>query len=170
MSRLGSFPGWSWDDWMRDETRSGFVPFDLHIHDLDFLVYAFGAPKAHTLYRAKRPDQDYMSVTYDFGDFFVNTEASWYASPYPFVAKFMFQFEDAIVAHEGGSLKIYERGGTIIDSASQNNDGSGTINLPKTDAYANEIRYFTDCVLAGKECERVKPEELKSVLDILTAL
>lgn len=40
MRRLGGIPKWSWDDWMRDEKRSGLVPFDLHIHDLDFIVYA----------------------------------------------------------------------------------------------------------------------------------
>ena len=38
MSRLGTCPKWSWDNWMRDEARSGFVPYDLHIHDLDFLT------------------------------------------------------------------------------------------------------------------------------------
>lgn len=38
MTRLGNIPGWSWDNWMRDEKRSGLVPFDLHIHDLDFKI------------------------------------------------------------------------------------------------------------------------------------
>ena len=42
MARLGHMPGWSWDNWMKDESRSGLVPFDLHIHDLDFMVYTFG--------------------------------------------------------------------------------------------------------------------------------
>lgn len=45
MHRLSGIPKWSWDDWMRDEKRSGLVPFDLHIHDLDFIVYAFGKPE-----------------------------------------------------------------------------------------------------------------------------
>ncbi|MBO5857039.1 MAG: Gfo/Idh/MocA family oxidoreductase [Clostridia bacterium] len=45
MTRLGCYPKWSWDGWMMDEKRSGLTPFDLHIHDLDFMVYAFGAPK-----------------------------------------------------------------------------------------------------------------------------
>lgn len=37
MGRLGVRPKWSWDGWMMDENRSGLVPFDLHIHDLDLL-------------------------------------------------------------------------------------------------------------------------------------
>ena len=56
MRRLGGIPKWSWDDWMRDEKRSGLVPFDLHIHDLDFIVYAFGKPEKCTASRVKRPE------------------------------------------------------------------------------------------------------------------
>ncbi len=52
MGRLGSYPAWSWDNWMMDEKRSGLVPYDLHIHDLDFLVYAFGKPEASLKHRA----------------------------------------------------------------------------------------------------------------------
>ena len=87
MTRLGCYPKWSWDGWMMDEKRSGLVPFDLHIHDLDFMVYAFGMPKVAHQYRSKLPDQDFISISYDFGDFQLNSEASWYATSYPFTAK-----------------------------------------------------------------------------------
>ena len=83
MGRLGSYPAWSWDNWMMDEKRSGLVPYDLHIHDLDFLVYAFGKPEASLKHRAKQPNQDYLTAVYEFPGFFVTTEASWYASAYP---------------------------------------------------------------------------------------
>lgn len=56
MRRLGLRPKWSWDNWMADENRSGLVPFDLHIHDSDFMVYAFGNPNKVTDFRAKRPE------------------------------------------------------------------------------------------------------------------
>lgn len=92
MHRLSGIPKWSWDDWMRDEKRSGLVPFDLHIHDLDFIVYAFGKPEKCTARRVKRPEQDYIAATYDFGDFRISTEAAWFAGCYPFSARFLFQF------------------------------------------------------------------------------
>jgi predicted dehydrogenase len=92
---------------MMDEKRSGLVPFDLHIHDLDFMVYAFGMPKVSRQFRSKRPEQDFISVSYDFDGFSINTEASWYATCYPFTAQFRFQFEKAIVANENGKMKIY---------------------------------------------------------------
>lgn len=84
MSRLGCYPAWSWDGWMMDERRSGLVPFDLHIHDLDFLVYAFGTPKNATRFRAKEKTQDYVSVVYEFDGSFVTADASWYSFPCPF--------------------------------------------------------------------------------------
>ena len=170
MSRLGSIPKWSWDNWMADEKRSGLVPFDLHIHDLDFLVYAFGKPEDAKVHRAKRPEQDYFSVVYEYPEFFVTTEASWYAAPYPFTASFRFQFEKAILAFERQQCMLYEEDGTVTDLTEAAEGDTGGINLPKSDAYANEIRYFTKCVLEDRFPERVKPGELRQVIEILRHL
>ena len=38
MWRLGGVPQGSWNDWYLKKELSGLIPFDLHIHDLDFLV------------------------------------------------------------------------------------------------------------------------------------
>lgn len=170
MSRLGGIPKWSWDNWMADEKRSGLVPFDLHIHDLDFLVYAFGKPGDAKVHRAKRPEQDYFSVVYEYPEFFVTTEASWYAAPYPFTASFRFQFERAILAYEKGQCILYEEDGIVTDLTEAAEGDTGGINLPKSDAYANEIRYFTECVLEDRFPERVKAEELRQVIEILHCL
>ena len=47
---------------------------------------------------------------------------------------------------------------------------AGSVNLIQSDAYANEIRYFTDCVLAGSFPDKVKAEELSAVIRILNSL
>lgn len=166
-TRLGGIPKWSWDNWMRDENRSGLVPFDLHIHDLDFIVYAFGMPSQMQKHRSKRPEQDYIHMVYEFDDFFISAQSSWYASPYPFTAGYRAQFEQAIVAYENGGCKIYEANGTVTDLTNAPQGDTGTINLPKSNAYANEIRYFTDCVLEGRFPDKVKPEELSTVIELL---
>ena len=170
MIRLGGYPKWSWDNWMMDEKRSGLVPFDLHIHDLDFMVYAFGMPKVAHQYRSKLPKQDYISITYDFGDFTINSESSWYAASYPFTAEFRFQFEDAIVANEKGKMMIYLKDDEKIDLSQQADGDTGNINLPKSNAYANEIIYFVDCVKNNRPVEMFRPEELECVLNILNNL
>ena len=167
MGRLGSYPAWSWDNWMMDEKRSGLVPYDLHIHDLDFLVYAFGKPEASLKHRAKQPNQDYLTAVYEFPGFFVTTEASWYASAYPFGASYRFQFEDALVTYEKGECKIYENNGSIYSPTEQATGDTGSINLPKSDAYAEEIKYFKNCVLSGQFPDKVKAEELRTVVGLL---
>lgn len=170
MSRIGLRPKWSWDGWMMDESRSGLVPFDLHIHDLDFMVYAFGTPEKTTVFRSQRPEQDYINITYDFGRFFINSEAAWYDSPYPFTAGFRFQFEKAVVALEQGKLTVYEQTGKIFELSEETGNDTGDIDLPQSDAYANEIRYFTDCVINGGNPGRVKQNELETVINILHSL
>ena len=171
MTRLGCYPKWSWDNWMMDEARSGLVPFDLHIHDLDFMVYAFGKPKHVVCHRARRPEQDYLNAVYEYDGFFITSAASWYASPYPFTAGFCFQFEHAVVAWEKGEMKIYEQNGKIWNPIGADAKGeTGDIGLPQSDAYANEIRYFADCVREGKTPDKVKPAELETVIDLLQSL
>ena len=170
MIRLGGYPKWSWDGWMMDEKRSGMVPFDLHIHDLDFMVYAFGLPKVSYQYRSKLPNQDYISLVYDFGEFSINSEASWYSASYPFTAEFRFQFEDAVVASEKGKMMIYLKDDEKIDLSQEAEGDTGNINLPKSNAYANEIIYFADCVENNKPVDKFRPEELSCVLKILNNL
>ena len=123
MSRLGQCPKWSWDNWMKDETRSGLVPYDLHVHDLDFMVYAFGNPENVQSLRSKRPEQDYISATYEYPDFFVTAEASWYAAPLPFGAGFRFQFEEALITYTDGKCMIYQNDGTIVDLSTKAEGG-----------------------------------------------
>ncbi|MBQ8533614.1 MAG: Gfo/Idh/MocA family oxidoreductase [Clostridia bacterium] len=168
MFRLGCRPSWSWDGWMTDEKRSGLVPFDLHIHDLDFITYAFGAPNSHTLYRAKRDDQDYLNCVYQYDDFFLSIESSWYAGKFNFQSGFRFQFEKAVVEYKG-TLKEYLTDGKVINFVPKAAEESDMEGIPTTNAYENEIIYFKKCCQDNVFPDLVKPEELKAVLDILTS-
>ena len=168
MMRMGNTPASSWDDWMLDPERSGLVPFDLHIHDLDFMVSIFGKPVKMVRDRARSVRQDYIHATYTYDDFFIVSEAAWYDSGYAFRSGFRFQFEKAVMEYTGGVLTVYSKdSGTFkpFDSA----DGEGGY-VPRTNAYYNEIRYFTDCVLNGTDCEKVKAHELETVLDCIKKL
>lgn len=169
MTRLGRTPIFSWDDWMRDPERSGLVPFDLHIHDLDFIVYAFGKPDCMHRYRAKNAKQDYFEAVYQYPDFFIAAEAAWYDCDYVFQCAFRFQFEKAVLEYKDGKLTVYEQDGTILtpfDEASIKGDGY----VPTTNAYDDEILYFLGCIEKGVPCEKVKREELKYVLELIEQL
>lgn len=169
MTRLGNTPGSSWNDWMRDPECSGRVPFDLHIHDLDFMVYAFGVPENMSRYRAATATQDYFEAIYQYPGFFISAEAAWFDCKYRFQSAYRFQFEKAVLEFKGGKLTIFHQNGETetLDDASAG-DGDGYV--PQSDAYYEEIRYFADCVKAGVPCDRVKPGELKTVLELIERL
>ncbi len=169
MSRLGGTPGWSWNDWMKKEECSGLVPFDLHIHDLDYIVYTFGKPVNCITHRARFEDHDIINATYEFeGGAFITADSWWYNSAYPFTSGYRFTFEQAVMEHKDGRLIVYPVGKPAFEvrSDAENADGE-CINLPATDAYFEEIRYFTDCVLENKDADIIKPEELETVLDLM---
>ena len=169
MTRLGNMPAWSWDNWMADEKRSGLTPFDLHIHDLDFIVYAFGAPKNAVRSRSRQADQDHLMAMYDFDGFTIHSEAAWYApQSFKFNAGFRFQFEKAVVVSGADGLVVYEKDGGVIRAGAQDGESAG-LDLPVTDAYGNEIRYFADCVKQGMPADKIKPGELETVLTLLNA-
>ena len=170
MNRLGPCPGWSWDNWMKDPDRSGLVPFDLHVHDVDFMVYAFGKPQNVQCHRSKLLDSDYISAVYEYPGFFITAESSWYGAPFPFGAGYRFQFEKAVISFSNGQCIIYESDGNILDLTAKSDGDTGSINLPKSNAYANEIRYFTDCVLTDQWPDKVQPDELTTVIGLLNSL
>lgn len=171
MRRIGNRPQKSFCDWMIKEEYSGLVPFDLHIHDVDFMVYAFGNPKHSTVFRKKCDNQDYLTAVYSYDDFFITAEAAWYAPHvYPFSSGFRFQFEGAVAEYSGGQFKIYQTDGQILDYSVIGGNQNGNIGLPQTDAYTNEISYFANAVQMDTHIEKVQPSQLETVIDILHAI
>ncbi len=170
MSRLGNIPKGKWDNWMTDEKRSGLVPYDLHIHDLDFLIYAFGSPESIRCSRVRSSDSDYLSVLYKFDGFFVTAEAAWDCARHPFSSGFRFLFEDALLMTDHGKLKICTRDQNPVEFSPEAQGESADekdLNLIRSNAYANEIYYFADCVTNDKQPTKVLPEQLEEVIDII---
>jgi len=162
MFRLSSCPKWSAGSWMTQEKLSGLVPFDLHVHDLDFLIYALGAPDDFRYFRSKLPEQDVFYADYRFGDVLIHCEASWYAARFPFYGGFRFQFERALLELKDGVLKLFTDDGRVLSSC----EGGG-IELRKEDPIEAELRYFKDCVREGRPAELITGEEAEAVIGLL---
>jgi predicted dehydrogenase len=45
-ARFSTPPGWAWEDWLLVAKRSGGAALDLHVHDVDILLYLLGKPSA----------------------------------------------------------------------------------------------------------------------------
>ena len=141
MERLGCYPKWSWDGWMMDEPRSGFVPFDLHIHDLDFVVYAFGAPVKVDHFRSKQKDQDFLHAVYSYPDFFVSVEASWFAAPYQKDIAYTLTATDHHAVFSRQRVDVFTENEVVsTESARQHKDATDLVAHPYRDAVGTLVR------------------------------
>ena len=162
MHRLSTTPKWSWENWMKDEKKSGHVALDLSIHDIDFAQYVFGAPKSiSAVYQDMKDNSNYVATNMIYDGFNVETVGGWYNAALPFHAEYTAIFENGYVESRGG--KVVKNGEEVSLEVTETSENTG-INLSGADGYSDEIRYFMDCIKNNREPERVSPESsLKSV-------
>lgn len=169
MKRISYIPLWSWDDWMRDEKRSGGVCLDLSVHDIDFVQFALGMPdKIRSVYRPIKDNSSFIKTTMLYGDTVVTLEAGWYNTDIPFIADFLAVFDNGYVEYKNGKLTMNKKEVPLDEPALAKDVG---INVRGCNAYADEINYFADCVKNDEEVTYVKPESslesVKLALDII---
>lgn len=158
LRRLSPRPDWAWDGWVLDAARSGGALQDLHVHDIDYMLYTFGNPKSFSTVKAHGGDKNsYVMTVADYGDFTVSVEGTWdLPSSFPFEMYFRVKFEKAVAEFSAAGLKLY------IDDGVENVKlekkcvavASGGGNISDLGGYYNELAYFTDCLKAGKHPEK----------------
>lgn len=165
MKRLSSIPLWSWDDWMRDTSRSGGTPIDLSIHDIDFIQYLFGEPSDISgIYRKLSDNNDYISSDLIYDCFTVSAEATWYNANLPFEASYLAVFQNGFVKFQDD--KVFKND-MEIDLNLENTETDTGINLSNTDGYAAEIEYFINCVKSNTRPQLVTPESSKASISLV---
>ena len=165
MKRISSYPGWSWDNWMLDEKRSGLTPFDLTIHDVDFMQYLFGEPKDIQCVHYKfKGNNDYIVANHIYDGFVVSTEAAWYNADMPFSSSFFAVFENGYLSMEKGNLS---ENGEKVDLEKTDEIKDTGINLSNVDGYALELQYFADCVKNGRVPEKVTVESSEKSIALI---
>ena len=154
--RITATPVWGWTNWLQDHTKSGGAVIDLHIHDIDYINYLFGMPKAVTSVGCSKTsggvDHIVTQYHYDQENFLVTAEGGWMEHPRtPFVMSFHVVCENATIDYNSGrekSLQVYTAEGGVEYPA-----------LAKGHGYEREIHYFLDCIQKGTEPTVVTPTE-----------
>ena len=169
--RLSAAPRWAAGGWLFDREKSGLLPFDLHIHDLDVIVSLFGKPRAIAVHSCRGRGKDYaehLRIDYDYGDKHVNAEAAWVHADSPWTARWRVYFENALVVHDGASMTAYsfDAPPRVFDIKDEVEISTG-INVPPCGWYYNELKHFADCIRAGKPTPRVPRERLLAVMELL---
>ena len=173
--RLSARPEWAQGGWLFDKSKSGLVPFDLHIHDLDVIVSLFGVPDRAECRPCGGPAMDSPELyrwEYRCGGVNVMAEAGWLNASIPFTAVWRVYFENAMVIYDGNTVTAYPHGSepVVFDTEEAVKIPTG-INVPPTGWYYAELGHFLSCIRAGKPSPLVPRERILAVLGLLeTAL
>ena len=158
-SRVSPSPAWSSNNWRKDTKLSGGAVLDLHIHDIDFMLYLFGEPENCCFIKNINGEKNSFAValcTYD--DFVVSVEGTWLLpSTFPFNMYYRVVFEQAAVEFNQGVVTVYEPNKCYHPDISKNalqTEDFKEGNISELDGYLNELKYFTDCAISGKKIEK----------------
>lgn len=169
-ARFGRFskaPGWNRDggkSWFFDESLSGGVALDLHIHDSDMVHFLFGMPQAVT--SSAYCDEDgtmvHISTLYDVGGASVTAEGGWgMAQSFGFERAFQIVFEKAtlvMASNRTPEFCLYPMEGEPVIP-----------DLPVSNPYQNEINWFADKLRGVAVDEVTSPEESRHSVRIVDA-
>jgi hypothetical protein len=92
--------------------RSGLAPFDLHIHDADFIFYLLGKPqsvRSAWVSEPGQPEYSYVRTEYRYeGLGPIGSEGGWFPARVPFLASYRVVFEHAVLEYRSdGKLMCY---------------------------------------------------------------
>ena len=161
-ARKSATPIWSWQNWYMDEKQSGGAALDMHIHDVDFVNWLFGMPKAVSSVATNgKTKHDSIHTIYDYEDGkVIRTLGNWgLPQGYPFTSAFTVRFEKATVTfmnREG--MKLYLEDGE-----------PSQVELPQVNGYVNEVVEFIKCIDEDRESTINPPEESLRSLRIALA-
>lgn len=169
--RLSACPRWAQDGWLFDVNKSGLLPYDLHIHDLDVIVSIFGKPEGYSFTSCQGEDKDYpeqFRISYDYGKFHVAAEAAWFNADIPWTARWRVYFENGMLINDGSTLTAYQFGSEpkVFDTSDQVMVSTG-INVQPCGWYYNELKHFLDCAREHRPSPNVGAGQLLTVMEIL---
>ncbi|HOX07917.1 MAG TPA: Gfo/Idh/MocA family oxidoreductase [Planctomycetota bacterium] len=161
--RLSGTPIWSWTNWLMDAKKSGAAAVDLHIHDVDYVRYLFGDPKAVWAQGAvnavsKGGGVDHIVAQYRYpGVGQVTAEGGWAMAPgFGFEMSFILVCEKATVVYnctKTPAFAVHLRNGKTL-----------TPKVAAGDGYSLELDYFLDCIQKKRNPKVVTgTEALKSL-------
>ncbi|OQA47114.1 MAG: Inositol 2-dehydrogenase [Chloroflexi bacterium ADurb.Bin325] len=154
--RRGSRPRWSWRKWMSEVEHSGGAPFDLHIHDVDYVHYLLGEPQKITARHIVSPGStghDIMTAQFEYPDgLTVAVDGGWYApARYGFYSAYEAVFEQGIVRYHGGAqptLTVMRNDTDEVETPSVSGD-----------PYEAEILFFVRALQDGSDPAEQHPPE-----------
>ena len=165
-TRFMSAPKWSpkGGSWLLDESKSGGLYVDAHVHDADYIVSLFGLPQAvrSTAHRSARGHVDHLTTAYEYADgkvvtadcsFAASDALLWDAAARVFLENATVYLGPAYKA----PLTVYPAGGKPF-----------VPKLAKASGYEAEVRYFLSLVADPKACAAtLTADDARAAVDLV---
>jgi predicted dehydrogenase len=143
-----------WGEWFADEQRSGGGIFDLLIHDVDMALHLFGAPEEISA----TGFGNWISARFFYRDGkTIDISGGWLHDGFPFSMEYTVVTDRSTFDYDSGSgqVRCYPSGDLAVDQG---------------DGYAAEIAYFAQCIKAGDQPVRCRPEESAMAVRLTLAM
>ncbi len=144
-ARFSSPPGWGWQNWLVDGEMSGNAGFDLHIHDVDMVLFLFGLPSAVSSRGVPAADGSLLHIAtlYDYPDKVVTSTGGWIcADSFGFNMRAFFVLEQATL-----ELDFSKEPKVMV---SPQGEERHALSLPSGDGYYHELADFVAGVAKGR--------------------
>lgn len=143
---------WIVDGWSENSSRSGNASLDLHIHDVDIILFLFGKPQS--VRSVGVPDGNgfftHISTVYQYPEVSVTSTGGWGFSPdFPFSMRALYVLDKATIEMDISKdhpVMVFPYGREPFP-----------LELPEGDGYRNEIIDFVERCESGKTSEIVSP-------------
>lgn len=163
--RLSGLPTWGGENsWFMQEEKSGGCLFDLHVHDIDFVNYLLGKPRALFARGVKLGNNTNAAVVSQYhyeNNVLCTLEGSWrYHSG--FKMSYSAVYENGQVEYDSTqspALKLWRVGATEPEH----------VQVPLTDGYTEQYNYFVDCLKNNKAPALVPPESTRLSIELALA-
>lgn len=170
--RLSACPKWSQGGWLLDKAKSGLLPFDLHIHDLDVIVSLFGKPDdvifTQCAGEGKAYAEQYRFLYVYQSGLNVCAEAAWFNAAIPFTARWRVYFEHGMLVCDAHGVTGYAADGEVTHfDVSEPVQVDCGINLGKSGWFLRELTHLLDCAHRGEPSLRVPKQRVLDVVEIL---
>lgn len=168
-ARFSNTPRWGWNNWLLDEKLSGCAALDLHVHDVDTMLFFFGSPSRVRAVGAIDKDGSipHIAAVYHYDKYAVAATGGWICSDtFGFNMRAFFVLEHATIEMDFSKLPVV----MVYPQDAE----KYALPLPDGDGYFYELKDFVEGIERGKlsgivtgesaaESVRICLEEIRSV-------
>lgn len=174
-TRLAAAPDWHKNGWGLREDLGGGASVDLHIHDLDYLIWLFGKPKLVNAVGVRIDSLGGVShITTNVS--FKNGKSALAEGGWAFSSSFPFTMALRILCEKGTVEWTFRAGKNIEDRSRKTSllvyrdDGStDEPDVPEGDGYQLQCKYFVDCIENGQAMTRATLQDGRNALELALA-